>query len=136
MAARSSKRTASARAKSRSAAAEPPAAKRIATLLAENARLTDTVAALEREAKRYYERYVEAQVKGASVATLYVASSRLRASIVRAEVVAAIEEIVVGLIGSEEMAVRYDDGRQTAQTLRADVVARRRSDGHPSPSHR
>jgi len=101
MAARSSKRTAST--KSRTSVADAPAAKRIATLLAENARLSGAVEALEREAKRYYERYVEAQVKGASVATLYVASSRLRASIVRAEVVAAIEEIVVGLIGSEEM---------------------------------
>jgi hypothetical protein len=112
MAARSSKRTASARTKTRSATSDGPAAQRIAELLAENARLTAAVDALEREAKRYYERYVEAQVKGASVATLYVASSRLRASIVRAEVVAAIEEIVVGLIGSEEMVLyeTADDG--------------------------
>jgi len=118
MAARSSKRTASARPKARSADADAPAAKRIATLLAENARLSEAVEALEREAKRYYERYVEAQVKGASVATLYVASSRLRASIVRAEVVAAIEEIVVGLIGSEEMILyeTADDGATLVPT--------------------
>jgi K+-sensing histidine kinase KdpD len=118
MAARPSKRSASARPKARTSDAEPPAAKRIAALLAENARLAAAVEALEREAKRYYERYVEAQVKGASVATLYVASSRLRASIDRAEVVAAIEEIVVGLVGSEEMVLyeTTDDGSTLVPT--------------------
>jgi K+-sensing histidine kinase KdpD len=118
MGARPSKRSASARPRARTSEAELPAAKRIATLLAENARLTGAVEALEREAKRYYERYVEAQVKGASVATLYVASSRLRASIDRAEVVAAIEEIVVGLVGSEEMVLyeMTDDGATLVPT--------------------
>ena len=112
MAVRSPKRTASTRPKAGGVPSEPPAAQRIATLLAENARLTEAVDALEREAKRYYERYVEAQVKGASVATLYVASSRLRASIDRTEVISAIEEIVVGLVGSEEVVIyeTTDDG--------------------------
>jgi transcriptional regulator with GAF, ATPase, and Fis domain len=79
-----------------------------------NARLhlQEKLALVEREAKRYYDQYVDVEVQNANIANLYVASFRLHASLHRDEVLAAIQEIVANLVGSEELAVfeRSDDG--------------------------
>lgn len=67
---------------------------------------------VEREAKRYYEQYVDVEVHNANIANLYVAGFRLHGSLHRDEVLAAIQEIVANLVGSEELAVfeRSEDG--------------------------
>ena len=74
--------------------------------------LQEKLAVLEREAKRYYEQYVDVELQNANIANLYVASFRLHGSLDRDEVLAAIQEIVANLVGSEELAVfeRTDDG--------------------------
>jgi GAF domain-containing protein len=51
------------------------------------------------------QRYVEILQQNASLANLYVASHSLHASLERPEVLAAIEQIIVNLVGSEEMGI-------------------------------
>lgn len=73
----------------------------------ERRRAEERAAEIETEAKRYYDHYVNVEVQNANVANLYVASSRLNETLRRDEVLEAIQEIVINLIGSEELAI-YD----------------------------
>jgi hypothetical protein len=56
-------------------------------------------------AEQNYARYAEAARQHADVMNLYVAAHRLHESLDRKDVLAAIQEIVINLIGSEELAV-------------------------------
>jgi hypothetical protein len=61
---------------------------------------------------------VAAQYRHGDLASLYVASKRLQATLKVAEVLAAIREIVINLIGVEEMAVfKIDPGISTPQLI-------------------
>jgi hypothetical protein len=60
------------------------------------------------------ERFGEVEQQNASLAGLYAASYQLHASVRKAEVLLAIQEIVINLLGSEELAVlAHDGGRLT-----------------------
>ncbi len=71
----------------------------------ERRRAEERAAEIEAEAKRYYDHYVNVEVQNANVANLYVASSRLNETLRRDEVLEAIQEIVINLIGSEELVI-------------------------------
>jgi regulator of replication initiation timing len=98
----------------------------VQSLLDENRRLSTTVAELEAERDRSLEaqtvlierlshieeesrafaaRYVEVEQQNTNLANLYVASYQLHGTLDRERVLAAIKEIVINLIGSEELAV-------------------------------
>src|SRR5258706_11176407 len=68
-------------------------------------KLEQQVATIDAQAKRYFDQFVEVEVQSSSVANLYVASFRLNGTLDRKEVLSAIQEIVINLIGSEELAV-------------------------------
>lgn len=83
-------------------------------LLAENDRLAKLVARLqneiETESRRFAERYVEVEQQNTNLANLYVASYQLNGTLDRERVISAIQEIVINLIGSEELAIWEADG--------------------------
>jgi hypothetical protein len=60
---------------------------------------------IENENERFGQQYVEIERQNADLANLYVATHRLHSTLDRDEVVAVIQEIVINLIGSEELAV-------------------------------
>ncbi|HEU4521561.1 MAG TPA: GAF domain-containing protein, partial [Thermoanaerobaculia bacterium] len=60
---------------------------------------------LEAESRRHLDDYLDVEQQNTNLANLYVASHRLHSSLVRTEVLAGIEEIIVNLIGSEELAI-------------------------------
>ncbi len=67
--------------------------------------LQEKVAAIETENRRFIEQYAEIEKQNADLANLYVASYRLHSTLDRREVVSVIEEIIINLIGSEELAI-------------------------------
>jgi hypothetical protein len=81
---------------------------RVAGLEAEVARLQDLegrLEAAEEEQQRSSAGYREIERQNANLANLYVASYRLHGTLDRGEVLLAIQEIVINLIGCEEMAI-------------------------------
>jgi len=68
-------------------------------------KLEEQLSTIEAECKRYLDRYVDVELQNANVANLYVASLRLHSTLLRADVVSAIQDIVINLIGSEELAI-------------------------------
>jgi len=72
--------------------------------------LAEVEAANQSSSRQYFE--VEQQNN--NLANLYVASFQLHSTLDRGEVLAAIKEIVINLIGSEELAIYEmdDDGRE------------------------
>jgi hypothetical protein len=65
---------------------------------------------LRGEKERLAGRYTQVERRSANLANLYVAAYRLHSTLERAEVLAAIQEIVVNLIGCEEVAVFEREG--------------------------
>jgi hypothetical protein len=63
------------------------------------------VAAIDAERRTYLERYLEVEAQNTNVSNLYVATLRLHGSIDHHDVLEAIHEIVINLVGSEELAV-------------------------------
>ncbi|HET8539324.1 MAG TPA: GAF domain-containing protein [Anaeromyxobacter sp.] len=72
---------------------------------AERDELREKLAALEAEHQRITDDYVAVQEKSTDLAQLYVALERLHGGLSRADTLAAIQEIVINLVGSEELAV-------------------------------
>jgi GAF domain-containing protein len=71
----------------------------------EYGRLQSEFTAITAQHERHTEEYVMVEEQNANLANLYVASYRLHGTVDRAEVLSAIQEIVVNLIGSEEHAI-------------------------------
>jgi hypothetical protein len=71
----------------------------------ERDRLRGRVEELEREHRALSDDYVAAQERATELARLFVAMERLHGGRSRADVVAAVQEIVINLIGSEELAL-------------------------------
>jgi hypothetical protein len=71
----------------------------------ERERLRERLAQLQSEHQRICDDYVAVQEKSTDLAQLYVALERLHGGATRADTLAAIQEIVVNLVGSEELAV-------------------------------
>lgn len=93
----------------------------VQALLDENERLERALATaqaeLENRNREYSERYVEIEQQNTHLANLYVASYQLNGTLERERVVAAIQEIVINLIGSEELAIWQIDDELDALTL-------------------
>lgn len=102
------------------------------SLLEENQRLSQLVAemsqkesllqerlvAIENESRTYSARYVEVEQQNTNLANLYVATYQLHGTLNRESVLAAIKEIVINLIGSEELAVwELDDATGSLQLV-------------------
>ncbi len=71
----------------------------------EQADLRRQLADVEASNQKYSHQYVEVESQNNNLANLYVASYQLHGTLDRAEVVSAIKEIVINLIGSEELAI-------------------------------
>lgn len=67
--------------------------------------LEERLARMETENRQFSGRYIEVEQQNANLANLYVASYRLHSTLSRQEVLAVIEEIIINLIGSEEMII-------------------------------
>jgi nitrate/nitrite-specific signal transduction histidine kinase len=62
------------------------------------------------ENRRFAEQYQSIEEQSSNLANLYVASYQLHSSIDRATVLTTIQEIVINLIGSEQLAIYERDG--------------------------
>jgi GAF domain-containing protein len=79
---------------------------RLGKLVAElDSALNTTRAELESRNRDFAERYLEVEQQNTNLANLYVASYQLNGTLDRERVVAAIQEIVINLIGSEEVGI-------------------------------
>ena len=67
--------------------------------------IEERIAAIETERRAYLERYLDVEAQNANVSNLYVAMLRLHHSVDHSDVLMAIQEIVINLIGSEELAI-------------------------------
>jgi GAF domain len=72
--------------------------------------LKERLAAIEAESRQFAARYVEVEQQNSNLANLYVASYQLHGTLDRQRIVEAIKEIVINLIGSEELVVWERDG--------------------------
>jgi hypothetical protein len=77
----------------------------VAHAQSERDRLRARVGELEAENQRISDEYVAVQERSTELTQLYVALERLHGGLARADALAAIQEIVINLVGSEELAV-------------------------------
>ena len=63
------------------------------------------IAELEQAERQRLAQYLEVEQQNSELTTLYVASHRLHATLSRADVLSGIEEIIINLVGSEELAI-------------------------------
>jgi hypothetical protein len=68
-------------------------------------RIEERIAAIDAERRSYAQKYEEVEAQNTNVSNLYVATLRLHGSIGRPDVLSAIHEIVINLVGCEELAV-------------------------------
>src|SRR5574341_1991042 len=71
----------------------------------EQAHLNHQLMEAESKYRRFSEEYVKVEQENANLANLYVASYRLHATLDRQAILTIIEEIIINLIGSEELAI-------------------------------
>jgi len=71
----------------------------------ERRKLAERIDQIEIESQDLLDQFHEIEQHNSDLASLYVASYRLHETIKRSEVIAVIEEIVVNMIGSEELAI-------------------------------
>lgn len=72
---------------------------------------------VEHENERVAAQFLDIETQNTNLANLYVASYQLRSSLERADVLAAIREIIINLIGSEEFAVYERTNESDVLTL-------------------
>jgi hypothetical protein len=77
----------------------------VAKLQAQQARQQQQSSAMESENRRFSAEFAEIEQQNSNLANLYVASYRLHGSLDRNEVLQVIQEIIINLIGSEELAI-------------------------------
>ena len=78
----------------------------------ERERLRARLDEIEAENQRVCDEYVAIQEKSTELAQLYVALERIHGGLSRAETLAAIEEIVINVVGSEELAIFERQGER------------------------
>jgi nitrate/nitrite-specific signal transduction histidine kinase len=93
----------------------------LAQLRAERDRLRVQLAEIDRDRLSVAQKYREAEQQTSHLANLYVASYRLNASLDREEVLRSIQEILINLVGTEELAIFEVDARQQKLELVASV---------------
>jgi hypothetical protein len=81
---------------------------------AERERLRARLAELEVENQRMCDDYVAVQEKSTDLAQLYVALERIHGGLSRADTLAALQEIVINVVGSEELAIFERQGDRLA----------------------
>jgi GAF domain-containing protein len=86
---------------------------------AEQARLQAQLESIKTESQSFSARYAQVELQNSNLANLYVASYRLHGTLDRAEVIAAIQEIIANLVGSEEAGLFALD--RATQTLRLEA---------------
>jgi hypothetical protein len=90
----------------------------VAEMTREESMLKERLAMIESESRTYSARYVEVEQQNTNLANLYVATYQLHGTLNRASVLAAIKEIVINLVGSEELAVwELDDATASLQLV-------------------
>lgn len=77
----------------------------LAEFQAEQGRMSQLLAEVEAENKRFSAQYVEVEQQNNNLANLYVASYRLHETMDRQEVLEAIQEILINLVGTEEILI-------------------------------
>ena len=77
----------------------------VEALAAEEARLRHRLAELDREHRRLSDDYVTVEEQNTELASLLVALERLHGSADRRDALAAVQEIVVNMVGSEELGI-------------------------------
>ena len=79
----------------------------------EHEQLRRQLSEIERESRTYADQFAEVEQRNMNLANLYVSSYQLHGTLDRNAVLDSIREIVINLIGSEELGVfeRADDGR-------------------------
>jgi K+-sensing histidine kinase KdpD len=110
----------------------------------EQRKLLELYDAADRETKAFEEQVSEVERQNANLASLYAAGHALHASLERDQVLAAIQEIVINLVGSEQFAIVAADDVLTPQALfgvtiarlaglsaRSGIIARAASEGRP-----
>ena len=80
-------------------------AREVETIVRANDVLRAQIEGIKAETKAYSSRYAEVEQQNSNLANLYVASYRLHGTLDRKEVIAAIQEIIANLVGSEEAAL-------------------------------
>lgn len=85
----------------------------LAQRMDEHSTLLRRLSEVQRENESVAGRFVEIETQNTNLANLYVAGYQLHGSLDRTEVLAAIKEIVINLIGSEDFAIfeRHGDDR-------------------------
>ena len=83
----------------------------------QTSRLKERLVCVEEENHHFSEQYVEVEQSNSNLANLYVASYRLHSTLDRATVLATIQEIIINLIGSEELGVFELEGDRSALSL-------------------
>ena len=83
----------------------------------ERQKLEARIDEIEVESEKLLGQYQEIERQNSDLASLYVASYRLHETVDRREVIAVIEEIVVNMIGSEELAIFEVDPKTGSFTL-------------------
>jgi GAF domain-containing protein len=91
----------------------------VQSLLDENNRLHELLSEIQEESRRASARYVEVEQQNTNLANLYVASYQLHGTLNRQRVLDSIQEIVINLIGSEELAIWELDAEREELTLAA-----------------
>lgn len=76
-----------------------------AEAVGERERLREGLARIEAEHRRICDEYAEVEDRSTELAQLYVALERLHGGATRADVLAAVQEIVINMVGCEELAV-------------------------------
>ncbi|HEY2748684.1 MAG TPA: GAF domain-containing protein [Polyangia bacterium] len=90
-------------------------------------RLQEEVVHLRADVRELAERCTALEVEVGTLSNLYVASQRLHETLDRGEVLRAIEEILINLVGSEELAIyEVDDGAATLSLLSSFGLPRER----------
>lgn len=72
---------------------------------------------IEREQQRFQEQFCDVELQNANLATLYAAGHALHTSSSREAALAAMQEIVINLVGSEQFAIVSGDEQLTPQAL-------------------
>ena len=89
----------------------------VAKLELQQARQQQQVSDFEVENRRVFSEFAEIEQQNSNLANLYVASYRLHGSVERTEVLQVIQEIIINLIGSEELGIYELDEKTKRLTL-------------------
>jgi hypothetical protein len=83
----------------------------------ERAQLSGRLATITQDNRRFLDQFVALEQQNSNLANLYVASYRLHETLDKDEVIVALHEILMNLVGSEEIAIFELDQRSRALAL-------------------